>query len=77
VSGVTLKRFVSFDFAVGIGYLEVWVNPGTVAYCQPRRRYNSKDDVDTLDGTLLYFQQEAGVLAVREPIDEVLAVLAL
>jgi hypothetical protein len=28
---VSLKRLTSFDFAIGIGYLEAWVNPATVA----------------------------------------------
>ena len=75
MSGPVLKRFTSFDYAVGIGYLEVWVNPGTVAYIEPRRRYDSKDDRHSLDGTLIFFQQEAGVLAVREDVGYVVAAL--
>ena len=72
---VSLKRFTSFDYGQGLGYLEVWVNPSTVAYCQPRKQYDSKTDRHSLNGTLLYFQQEAGVLAVREPIGQVVATL--
>ena len=40
----TLKRFTSFDYGQGLGYLEVWVNASTVAYVQPRRQYDSKTD---------------------------------
>jgi hypothetical protein len=73
---VSLKRFTSFDFAVGIGYTEAWVNPAQIAYVQPRRRRHPTDqDRDALDGTLLYFQQEAGVLAVKEDLGYVVAVL--
>ena len=60
MSGLALKRLTSFDFAVGLGYLEVWVNPSQVAYVQPRRRYDTKTDRHSLDGCLLFFQQEAG-----------------
>ena len=70
MSAIVLKKLTSFDYAVGIGYVEVWVNPGTLAYVQPRRRQ------DTLDGTLLYFNVDGGLLAVREDVDEVLAILA-
>ena len=66
-------RLTSFDFAVGIGYLDVFVNPAHVAYVQSRRR--TRGECQELDGTLLYFQQDAGVLAVREPTDEVVAML--
>jgi hypothetical protein len=72
---VPLKRLTSFDYAVGIGYLEVWVNPSTVAYCQPRRRFDSKSDQHVLDGTRLFFQQESGVLDVKESIGQVVAML--
>jgi hypothetical protein len=75
MTSVSLKRLTSFDYAVGIGYLEAWVNPGTVAYVQPRRHYDSKTDRHSLTGTLIYFQQEAGVLAVKEPIGQVVALL--
>jgi hypothetical protein len=67
-------RLTSFDFAVGHGYLDVWVNPAQLAYIQPRRRADPKGDRHVLDGTRLFFQQEAGVLDVREPIDQVLAI---
>jgi hypothetical protein len=73
---VNLVRFTSFDYGQGIGYLAVFVNPAQIAYVQPRRQYDSKADLHTLNGTRLFFQQEAGVLDVREDLDEVLAVLA-
>jgi len=75
MNSVSLKRLTSFDYAVGIGYLEVWVNPATVAYVEPRRRFDSKTDRHALDGTRLYFQQESGVLDVKEPIGAVVALL--
>jgi hypothetical protein len=65
----------SFDFAIGIGYLEVHVNPSVVAYVQPRRQYDSKADRHSLCGSRNFFQQEAGVLDVREDVGYVLAVL--
>jgi len=71
----TLCCLTSFDFAQGIGFLPVWVNPAHVAYVQARRRHDTNEERDVLTGTLLYFQQEAGVLAVRESVDEVLAAL--
>ncbi|HEY1298140.1 MAG TPA: hypothetical protein VGJ60_34105 [Chloroflexota bacterium] len=73
---VDLTRFTSFDYAVGLGYLSVYVNPVQLAYVQPRRQYDTKLDRHLLNGTRLFFQQEAGVLDVREDIDEVLALLA-
>jgi hypothetical protein len=73
---VALTRLTSFDYAVGLGYLSVYVNPATLAYVEPRRQYDTKADRHLLNGTRLYFQQEAGVLDVREDIDEVLALLA-
>jgi hypothetical protein len=73
---VNLTRFTSFDYAVRIGYLPVYVNPAQLTYVQPRRQYDTKGDRDILNGTRLFFQQEAGALDVREDIDEVLAVLA-
>jgi hypothetical protein len=72
---VSLKRFTSFEYGMELGFIEVWVNPAQIAYVQPRRRYDSKDDRHSLDGTLLYFQQEAGVLAVKEDLGYVVAVL--
>jgi hypothetical protein len=73
---VTLTRLTSFDYAMGLGYLSVYVNAAQIAYVQPRRQYDSKLDRHLLNGTRLFFQQEAGVLDVREDIDEVLALLA-
>jgi hypothetical protein len=72
---VNLKRLTSFEYAMGIGYVEVHVNPEQVAYVQPRKHYDSKTDRHSFSGTLLYFQQEAGVLAVKEDVGYVLAVL--
>jgi hypothetical protein len=72
---VNLKRFTSFDYAMGIGYVEVHVNPDQIAYVQPRRQYDSKADRHSFNGTTIYFQQEAGVLAVKEDIGYVLAAL--
>jgi hypothetical protein len=73
---VALTRFTSFDYAVGLGYLSVYVNPAQLAYAQPRRQYDSMLDRHLLNGTRLFFRQEAGVPDVREDIDEVLALLA-
>jgi len=74
MKSVTLKRFTSFDYGLGLGYLEVWVNPAQIAYVEPRRR-RSSDEKDVLDGSMLYFQQEGGVLAVKEPVGQVVALL--
>jgi hypothetical protein len=71
----SLIELTSFDYVQGVGYLPVYVNAMHVAYIQSRRGYNSQIDCDELAGTLLYFQQEDLVLAVRESVDEVLAVL--
>jgi hypothetical protein len=76
MANVSLTRLTSFDYGQGIGYLEVWVNGATIAYCQPRRRYDSKSDTHSLDGTLIFFQEEAGVLAVKEPLAEVVRLLS-
>jgi hypothetical protein len=75
MSSLTLKRFTSFDYAMGIGFTEAWVNPAVVAYVAPRKQYDSKADRHCFNGTLIYFQQEAGVLAVKEPIGQVVALL--
>jgi len=69
----TLKRFTQFAFGHDNQCPEVWVNPTHVAYVQPRIVVRARSEV--ADGTLLYFQQEAGVLAVREPIGLVVSVL--
>jgi hypothetical protein len=76
MNSVTLKRLTSFDYGQGIGFLEAWVNPAQVAYLEPRRTYDTKTDRHSLTGTLIYFQQEAGVLAVKEPIGQVVAMLS-
>jgi hypothetical protein len=75
MNSVSLKRLTSFDYAVGIGFTEAWVNPAVVAYVAPRKRYDSKSDRHSFDGTLIYFMEEAGVLAVKEPIGQVVALL--
>jgi len=72
---VTLKRFSSFDFGVGIGYLEVFVNPDQIAYVEARRRYDSKSDRHSLDGTRIYFNVDGGILDVRDETAYVVAAL--
>jgi hypothetical protein len=49
------------------------VNPAQIAYVAPR--IITRGHADCIDGTLLYFQQEAGVLAVRESIGLVVSTL--
>jgi len=71
----TFKRFTQFAFGHDNPEPEVWVNPATIAYCTPRIITRGKG-TESVDGTLLYFQQEAGVLAVREPIAEVVDALS-
>jgi len=73
MSGVTLKRFSQFAWGHDNTAPEVWVNPAQIAYCSPR--IIVRGGCDVIDGTLLYFQQEAGVLAVREPIGLVVSSL--
>jgi hypothetical protein len=58
-------RFTGFAQSAEMPTPAVWVNPANVAYVEPR----------TYGGTRIYFQQEAGVLDVREPIDQVVAEL--
>ena len=70
---MNLKRFTQFAFGHDNQCPEVWVNPQQIAYVQPRIVMRARTEVT--DGTLLYFQQEAGVLAVREPIGQVVATL--
>ena len=71
---ISLKRFTAFAWGHDNVAPETWVNPAQIAYIQPR--IVTRGHAEATDGTLIYFQQEAGVLAVREDIDEVLAVLA-
>ncbi|HYW88575.1 MAG TPA: hypothetical protein VFB50_12445 [Chloroflexota bacterium] len=70
---MNLKRFTQFAFGHDNVAPEVWVNPATIAYVEPRIVMRARTEVT--DGTLIYFQQEAGVLAVREPIGHVVATL--
>ena len=76
MSGVTLKRLTGFSFSSSRPELqrpETWVNPAQIAYCQPRFVVRGREEV--IDGTRLFFQQEAGVLDVREPVGFVVALL--
>jgi len=69
MSGIVLKRLTGFACNADNTAPEVWVNPAQIAYVQPRITPRGPD------GTRLYFQQEAGVLDVREPIGLVVASL--
>jgi hypothetical protein len=73
MTGLALKRFTQFAWGHDNTAPEVWVNPQQIAYCSPR--VITRGHTDGIDGTLLYFQQEAGVLAIREPIGLVVATL--
>jgi hypothetical protein len=73
MSTVVLKRFTQFAFDHDNKAPEVWVNPATIAYVAPR--CVSRGHGERVDGTLIYFQEEAGVLAVRESIGHVVAAL--
>jgi hypothetical protein len=73
VSPLTLKRFTGFAWGHDNTAPDVWVNPAQIAYVQSRIRTAGRDECP--DGTRIFFQQEAGVLDVREPIDQVLAEL--
>jgi hypothetical protein len=70
---VSLKRLTGFAWGHDNTAPEVWVNPAQIAYVQPRVVMRNRTECP--DGTLLYFQQEAGVLAVRESIGHVVALL--
>jgi hypothetical protein len=70
---LALKRFSQFAWGHDNVAPEAWVNPAQVAYVAPR--IVTRGHAEATDGTLLYFQQEAGVLAVREDIGYVVAVL--
>jgi hypothetical protein len=72
-TALTLKRFTGFAWGHDNTAPDVWVNPSQIAYLQARVRTAGHDEC--ADGTRIYFQQEAGVLDVREPIDQVLAEL--
>jgi hypothetical protein len=70
---IVLKRFSVFAYGHDNVAPEVFVNPAQIAYVQPR--IITRGHAEATDGTLLYFQQEAGVLAVRESIGLVVATL--
>jgi len=73
VRPLPFKRFTAFASSRDNTAPDVWVNPAQIAYLQARVRTSGRDECT--DGTRIYFQQEAGVLDVREPIDQVLAEL--
>jgi len=68
-----LKRFTAFAYGQQNTAPDVWVNPSQIAYLQARIVTRGHEECH--DGTRIYFQQEAGVLDVREPLDQVLAEL--
>ena len=70
---LTLKRLTGFAWGHDNPAPEVWVNPVQIAYVEPR--VVMRHSVEVTKGTTLYFQQEAGVLAVREDVGYVVAVL--
>lgn len=70
---VSLKRFTSFDYGQGLGYLEVWINPAVVTHVAPRKSYDSKADRHALTGTRI-FHGDCSV-DVKEPIGQVVALL--
>jgi hypothetical protein len=70
---IILKRFTAFALGHDQTAPEVWVNPVQIAYLQPR--IVTRGHAEVTDGTLLFFQQEAGVLAVREDVGLVVAML--
>jgi len=73
VSPLLFKRFTAFAYGARNQAPELWINPAQIAYVEPRVVRRGGDD--EVCGTRIYFQQEAGVLDVREPIDQVLAEL--
>jgi hypothetical protein len=70
---LVFKRFSQFAWGHDNVAPEVWVNPAQIAYISPR--IVTRGHAECTDGTLLYFQQEAGVLAVRESIGLVVSTL--
>lgn len=74
MDSLVLKRFTGFAWSRHDIAPEVWVNPAQIAYVMPRI-ITRGHDVTCPDGTRIYFQQEAGVLDVREPIGQVVASL--
>jgi hypothetical protein len=73
VNSFVLKRLTAFAFGHDHTAPEVWVNPAQIAYIQPR--VVTRGHAEVADGTRIYFQQEAGVLDVRESIGQVVATL--
>jgi hypothetical protein len=73
MSSTSLKRFTAFAWGHDVVAPEVWVNPAHIAYVAPR--VVTRGHAECFEGSLLYFQQEAGVLAVRESIGLVVSTL--
>jgi hypothetical protein len=73
MTSVALKRLTGFAHSFENPHVETWVNPAQVAYCQPR--LITRGHAEVADGTRIYFQQDAGVLDVRESIGQVVALL--
>jgi hypothetical protein len=63
---LVLKRLTGFAWGHDNPAPEVWINPAQIAYVEPR--VVMRHSLEVTDGTRIYFQQEAGVLDVREPI---------
>jgi hypothetical protein len=74
MSGLQLKRLTGFAYGHDNQAPEVWVNPQHIAYLEPRVVARGCGREQT-EGTNLYFQQDGGLLAVRESIGHVVALL--
>ncbi|HYW90440.1 MAG TPA: hypothetical protein VFB50_21905, partial [Chloroflexota bacterium] len=74
MSGLILKRLTGFAYGHDNAAPEVWVNPQQIAYLEPRVVSRGLG-LEEVSGTRLYFQQDAGVLDVRESIGQVVALL--
>jgi hypothetical protein len=72
-NGIVFQRLTQFAWGRDNTSPEVWVNVAQVAYVAPRIVMRGGSEAQ--DGTLIYFQQEAGVLAVRESVGHVVALL--
>jgi hypothetical protein len=70
---ISLKRLTGFAHSFADQHVETWVNPAQVAYLQPR--LITRGRAECADGTRIFFQQDAGVLDVRESIGQVVALL--
>jgi hypothetical protein len=73
MTALTLKRLTGFAWGHDNVAPEVWINPAQIAYLEPR--VVTHGHAEYQDGTRIYFQQEAGVLDVREPIGLVVSTL--